>query len=140
MCYGMGIFGYVLMLMELTGLTSPAAATSVDPNAPPPPSVFFEYGFFMLLYGVYFGILGRDIVQLLADHMAHSIGVCFNIDAALYSQRAVLQQEWISAKTFTIKHLCDLWECCKDNHQRRIIFRRDAAIGRRTTDGRVASQ
>ena len=70
----MGIVGYMMMMLELTGL-SRIAMPRTETNGVVEPSVVFQSGIFLLFYGAYFGILGRDIVQILADQMAHSIGV-----------------------------------------------------------------
>lgn len=40
-----------------------------------PPNVWMDIGFMFIYYGVYFGVLGRDISEIIADKMAANIGV-----------------------------------------------------------------
>lgn len=40
-----------------------------------PPHIWMDYGFMFIFYGVYFGVLGRDISEICADKMAANIGV-----------------------------------------------------------------
>lgn len=40
-----------------------------------PPNVWFDVGFLFVYYGVYFGVMGRDVSEICADKMAANIGV-----------------------------------------------------------------
>ena len=68
-CFGMGVFGYAMILLELVGVTELFFGVR-DPAA----KTWFEIGMYLFLYGLYFGVLGRDIAQLLADHMVSLVG------------------------------------------------------------------
>lgn len=39
------------------------------------PNVWMDVGFMFVYYGLYFGVLGRDISEICADKMAANIGV-----------------------------------------------------------------
>ena len=54
-------FGGYLFILALVLLNVPVAE-------------LYEVGFTVIFYGLYFGVLGRDLIQLLSDAMAVSIG------------------------------------------------------------------
>lgn len=39
------------------------------------PHVWMDWGMLFLFYGLYFGVLGRDVAEICADTMASHIGV-----------------------------------------------------------------
>lgn len=39
------------------------------------PNAWFDVGFMFVYYGLYFGVLGRDVSEICADKMAANIGV-----------------------------------------------------------------
>lgn len=39
------------------------------------PHMWMDFGFLFLFYGLYYGVLGRDIAEICADRMASHIGV-----------------------------------------------------------------
>jgi RING finger protein 121/175 len=61
----MGWLGYALMVLELVGL-----APLLLPRA-----LAFEAGMLLAFYGIYFGVLSRDIAAVCSDVMAHGLGV-----------------------------------------------------------------
>ncbi|CAG0892551.1 unnamed protein product [Cyprideis torosa] len=63
--YGMGIIGYVIMMLTLFGFN---LIFRVKPN------VWMDVGILFLFYGLYYGVLGRDIAEICADKMAAHIG------------------------------------------------------------------
>jgi RING finger protein 121 len=64
--YFAGIIGYVLMLATFFGLN-----LVFDKK----PQVWMDVGLLFLFYGLYFGVLGRDIAEICTDKMAAHIGV-----------------------------------------------------------------
>lgn len=42
------------------------------------PHIWMDWGILLLFYGLYFGVLGRDVAEICADTMASHIGVCIN--------------------------------------------------------------
>ncbi|XP_015520256.1 E3 ubiquitin ligase Rnf121 isoform X1 [Neodiprion pinetum] len=63
--YTLGIIGYVIMLATFFGLN---LIFDVSPH------VWMDYGLLFVFYGLYFGVLGRDISEICADKMASHIG------------------------------------------------------------------
>lgn len=61
--YGLGIFGYVLLLLIFTGIGF---------VLPFQPDTIMEFGVTMVFYGIYFGVMGRDCAELCVDYMAAS--------------------------------------------------------------------
>lgn len=64
--YALGIIGYVIMMLTFVGF-------NLMFNQPP--HVWMDVGFMFIFYGVYFGVLGRDVSEICADKMAANIGV-----------------------------------------------------------------
>lgn len=40
------------------------------------PNIWLDCGLLFIFYGLYYGVLGRDISEICADKMASHIGVC----------------------------------------------------------------
>lgn len=64
--YALGIIGYIIMMLTFVGFNFIFGQ---------PPNVWMDIGFMFIYYGVYFGVLGRDISEIIADKMAANIGV-----------------------------------------------------------------
>lgn len=64
--YALGIIGYVIMMLTFVGF-------NLIFNQPP--HIWMDWGFMFIFYGVYFGVLGRDVSEICADKMAANIGV-----------------------------------------------------------------
>ena len=91
LCYAIGIVGYVSLIADFFGLwvLLPAPAGAEDPTKP---NIIqhgdhthtriehlrnpwlFETGVILMFYGVYFGLLARDLIEILSERMAVSIG------------------------------------------------------------------
>lgn len=53
------------------------------------PHVWMDCGLLFLFYGLYYGVLGRDVAEICADRMASLIGVSIaNPDKKSLSERA----------------------------------------------------
>ncbi|XP_014599505.1 PREDICTED: RING finger protein 121 isoform X3 [Polistes canadensis] len=63
--YVLGLIGYVIMLATFFGLNIVFDAK---------PAVWIDYGVLFLFYGLYFGVLGRDVAEICADKMASHVG------------------------------------------------------------------
>lgn len=63
--YALGIIGYILVLFTFVGLN---IILDVKPH------VWMDWGILFLFYGLYFGVLGRDVAEICADAMASHIG------------------------------------------------------------------
>ncbi|XP_034933622.1 RING finger protein 121 isoform X2 [Chelonus insularis] len=63
--YVLGIIGYVVVLATFFGLNLVFNAKA---------SAWMDCGLLFLFYGLYFGVLGRDIAEICADKMASHIG------------------------------------------------------------------
>ncbi|KAK0160114.1 hypothetical protein PV328_007554 [Microctonus aethiopoides] len=63
--YVLGIIGYIIALATFFGLN---AIFDVKPP------VWMDCGLLFIFYGLYFGVLGRDIAEICADKMASHIG------------------------------------------------------------------
>ncbi|KAI8635958.1 hypothetical protein BD408DRAFT_454841 [Parasitella parasitica] len=59
-----GVVGYALILVAFFGIAEIFSAGSE----------FIQTGILMLSYGLYFGVLGRDFVEICTDRMAATIG------------------------------------------------------------------
>lgn len=68
--YGLGIFGYVLMMMTFCGINFIFGA---------PPQSWMDVSLLFIFYGLYYGVLGRDLSELCTDKMSASIGY-YNVD------------------------------------------------------------
>lgn len=64
--YGLGIVGYVIMMLTFLGFN---LIFNQQPH------VWMDVGLMFVYYGLYFGVLGRDISEICADKMASNIGV-----------------------------------------------------------------
>lgn len=66
--YGLGIIGYIIMMATFFGLNFVFNQ---------PPNVWMDVGLLFVFYGLYYGVLGRDISEICTDKMASHIGVRF---------------------------------------------------------------
>jgi RING finger protein 121/175 len=62
----LGIIGYVIMLLTFLGVN-----IFFDTK----PHVWMDVALIFVFYGLYYGVLGRDISEICADKMASHIGV-----------------------------------------------------------------
>lgn len=67
--YVLGIISYSIMLATIVGLNIVFEVKAEK---------WIDCSILLLFYGVYFGVLGRDIAEICADKMASHIGVCIN--------------------------------------------------------------
>ncbi|XP_064482328.1 E3 ubiquitin ligase Rnf121-like isoform X1 [Ornithodoros turicata] len=63
--YALGVVGYIIVMMTLLGVNLIFQAK---------PQTWMDIGLLMLFYGLYFGLLGRDISEIITDRMACTIG------------------------------------------------------------------
>jgi hypothetical protein len=63
-CLGLGFFGYFLLMLELTGLRMIMLMHAF----------LAEVATMSLFYGLYFGVLGRDVAELCSNAMNQSMG------------------------------------------------------------------
>jgi len=63
--YGMGIVGYCIMMMTMMGINMVFGAQS---------HTWMDAAIMLLFYGIYFGVLGRDLAEICSDTMAVKIG------------------------------------------------------------------
>lgn len=66
--YGLGVIGYVIVLLTLLGVNLMFRSL---------PQPWMDCGLMFLFYGLYYGVLGRDISEIITDKMAATIGVIF---------------------------------------------------------------
>jgi len=66
--YFFGILGYAVMMLAFFGFNLLFNSK---------PSTWMDFGLLNLFYGLYYGVLGRDIAEICADKMASHIGVIF---------------------------------------------------------------
>lgn len=64
--YVLGIISYTVLIATFFGLN-----LAFDGK----PQVWMDFGILLLFYGLYFGVLGRDVAEICADKMASHIGV-----------------------------------------------------------------
>ncbi|KAK2718032.1 hypothetical protein QYM36_006726 [Artemia franciscana] len=62
---GLGIFGYAVIIAAFCGFNLVFGVL---------PQVWLDFGFLLIFYGSYFGVLGRDLAEMCADKMASNIG------------------------------------------------------------------
>jgi RING finger protein 121/175 len=63
--YALGIIGYVVIMMTFFGFNF---VFNQQPN------VWMDVGLVFLFYGLYFGVLGRDIAEICAEKLASQVG------------------------------------------------------------------
>ncbi|EEB10744.1 RING finger protein, putative [Pediculus humanus corporis] len=63
--YGLGIIGYIILMATFLGVN-----LIFDSK----PHLWMDCGLLFLFYGLYYGVLGRDIAEICADKMASHIG------------------------------------------------------------------
>ncbi|KAK8378337.1 hypothetical protein O3P69_011078 [Scylla paramamosain] len=64
-CCGLGVVGYFIIMVTMMGFN---LLFSVKAN------VWMDSGLLLIFYGLYYGVLGRDIAEVCADKMASHIG------------------------------------------------------------------
>ncbi|KAK9870903.1 hypothetical protein WA026_009860 [Henosepilachna vigintioctopunctata] len=67
--YVLGVIGYFVLMATLFGVNLIFDAS---------PNLWLEYGSLFIFYGLYYGVLGRDISAICADKMASHIGYYTN--------------------------------------------------------------
>ncbi|XP_023247213.1 RING finger protein 121-like [Copidosoma floridanum] len=67
--YFLGLVSYFILLATFFGLNLVFDAK---------PQAWMDCGLLFLFYGLYFGVLGRDVAELCADKLASHIGVSFS--------------------------------------------------------------
>ncbi|XP_018018380.1 RING finger protein 121 [Hyalella azteca] len=65
LCTFLSVTGYALVMMTVMGLPALFRLS---------PITMFDYSLMFLFYGIYFGVLGRDLAEVCADKMAAHIG------------------------------------------------------------------
>lgn len=65
LCTALGVAGYTLMMLTLLGLPLLFRQS---------PATVFDFAVHMVCYGLYFGVLSRDLAEVCADKMAAHIG------------------------------------------------------------------
>ena len=71
---GLGIVGYTIIMATFMGINLIFGAV---------PGKWMDCGVLLLFYGLYYGVLGRDLAEIAADTMAANVGVGFTL--VLYS-------------------------------------------------------
>lgn len=66
--YILGIIGYIIMMAAFFGLNLVFDAKV---------TTWMDLGLLIIFYGLYYGVLGRDVSEICADKMASHIGVSF---------------------------------------------------------------
>ncbi|RXG51766.1 RING finger protein [Armadillidium vulgare] len=64
-CCVLGVAGYFLMMFTLLGVNIIFGAR---------PTAWMDAAFMLIFYGLYYGVLGRDLAEVCADKMASHIG------------------------------------------------------------------
>nr|CAD7198629.1 unnamed protein product [Timema douglasi] len=64
--YALGLVGYVVMMAAFFGLN-----LLFDSKV----HIWMDFGMLFLFYGLYYGVLGRDVAEICADKMASHVGV-----------------------------------------------------------------
>lgn len=64
-CYSLAFVGYLMIMCDFFGISLllPAALTPLAPA-----------GFMLCFYGLYYGVLGRDLANVCSTYMAHNLG------------------------------------------------------------------
>jgi RING finger protein 121 len=91
--YGMGIFGYCVMMATIMGLNFIFGA---DPHT------WMDFSIMLLFYGIYYGVLGRDLAEICSDTMAVKIGELKLIKSLYLASDQLLRTADI---IFTLLHL-----------------------------------
>lgn len=102
--YVLGIIGYVIMMAAFFGLNLVFDAKV---------STWMDCGLLFVFYGLYYGVLGRDISEICADKMASHVGVRARkkivkktVANLLFT---VLYKRRDAYKKFRTRCLCCLW-------------------------------
>lgn len=74
-------------------------------------STLFEYSIVAIFYALYYGVLSRDMIDLMSDIMASNLGVSISLSytCCLSDCLIVLQSHWIPRKTPETIYLRHLW-------------------------------
>lgn len=64
--YCLGVIGYIVMMATFFGLNQVFSSK---------PDAWMDVATIFMFYGLYYGVLGRDISEICADKMASHIGV-----------------------------------------------------------------
>lgn len=64
--YGLGLVGYLVIMAAFLGMNYLFSQ---------PPNTWMDVGLMFCFYGLYIGVLGRDISEICSDKMAAAIGV-----------------------------------------------------------------
>lgn len=82
-----------------------------------PPQVWMDFGLLFVFYGLYYGVLGRDISEICADKMASHIGVNYTKilfmhqeEGNVYNEILVLHASRNANKKFGEKCMCCMWK------------------------------
>lgn len=67
LCTFLGVLGYGLVMLTIMGVPMLFGIQ---------PVFVFDWAIIFLFYGLYYGVLGRDLAEVCADKMASHIGVC----------------------------------------------------------------
>lgn len=67
--YVLGIIGYAVMMGAFFGLNMVFGQE---------PQIWMDPALLLVYYGLYFGVLGRDLSEICTDKMAANIGVSFD--------------------------------------------------------------
>lgn len=68
--YGLGVIGYIAVMLTLFGFNLMFRAK---------PQTWLDFGIVCLFYGLYYGVLGRDVAEIATDRMAATIGVTIHL-------------------------------------------------------------
>lgn len=81
-----------------------------------PPNVWMDVGLLFVFYGLYYGVMGRDISEICADKMASHVGVSLNNkfklqnDLKINFKILVLHKSRYANTDVREKCLCRLWK------------------------------
>lgn len=64
--YGLGIVGYLAIILALLGVNFIFRAK---------PNTWIDFGILCLYYGLYYGVVGRDLAEICTDKLAAKVGV-----------------------------------------------------------------
>ena len=131
--YGMGIFGYCVMMATIMGLNFIFGA---DPHT------WMDFSVMLLFYGIYYGVLGRDLAEICSDKLAIKIGSSninhayaykLSVSCKMVNEKTkgfnscfmviwnyrILRQRRVPFKDARLQNLCDLWKSTPSQFRRR---------------------
>ena len=121
--YVLGIIGYAIIMATFFGFNLIFDVKS---------SVWLDCGLLLLFYGLYYGVLGRDVSEICADKMASHIGVIFKRESScrvLYDVCVVVL--YISGdadEKLGTGRVCRLWKHVAGARKRRRHHRKHVQI------------